>query len=660
MNIGDVFEPEKIAVVGLSCQEGEEGHEIFDNLLTGFNGGLYPVDCDTDEVEGIQVRDIEKSTDMAIISSSNSDVPEVLERCGEKDVEVAVVISSGFSDYGNEALASEVKYAASENQVQLVGPSSIGIVNSEQNLNATAFSELPQSGDVSVFTEDPGLGRQFINSVKNHEFGINNFASLGAKSGVDQTDLLEKWRDCGTKVIAGQIRGVDNGRKFMEEGRKASLEKPVILLKQPSPRDENEFQSKIYNSAFHQTGVIRVETMDELLKTSEAFSNQPLPSGKQVAVISSSKGLSSVISEEIDSSDLCLADLNKDTRDQLNENQSVKLDEEGFLTLPKNPGHEVITRILQDVIDDQSAESVVIAVAPSSDREAKKFARAVENVSKEHQKPVVAAFVGCQVNLSSTSNVSYFDSLRYCVKVLENMNAYSRFLDREEVFRDFSSSFGLDEDQVGSLDGFEEQEKFLKSYGISAPLTKVVDSPRGAVDAAAEVGFPVTMEIDSPDVMDPSEIGAVRSNVETRSEVKAGFKQIIDNIYNEKPEAEIKGVKIQEKVTGREVSIGVKTSPAFGPVVSISSKPGTEAAKGVSFGVPPISEEVAEDMIRKASIDLSNQETESKELKQVLIRLGKLSLDHHEHIQGLDIDRLMLSEESAYAYRASLDSSNTS
>jgi hypothetical protein len=186
-----------------------------------------------------------------------------------------------------------------------------------------------------------------------------------------------------------------------------------------------------------------------------------------------------------------------------------------------------------------------------------------------------------------SSNVDYLETPGECVEVLENMYSYRNFLERDETFKEHEGDEKRELEDVNALEDFENLIDLLESYGLDVPLTRVARSPQGAVDAASEIGFPVVLKVDSPDIRRPSDVDAVRKGIEGRKEVKQAFKEIIDSVYAETPESEVKGVKVQEAVSGAEVSASIQTSPNFGPYIRL--QPESHRSQNDSVAIPPVS-----------------------------------------------------------------------
>lgn len=670
MSLEKLFKPEKVAVVGASRHEGKTGHEIFDNLLHGFEGEVYPVNPNAEEVEGREARDeVQEGTDMAVVAVSSQVVPDVIRDCGEKNVEAAVIVSAGFSETGNESLESEVRYIAEENDVRILGPNVLGLINTENGMNASFASKTPQKGGISFMSQSGAFCTAILDYAEEEGMGFRHFVSLGNKADIDEVDLMQKWREDDTEVVLGYTEGIENGRKFMEEARKTSLQKPIVMIKSGRTRQGGDAASShtgsiagnidAYRAAFRQTGIVEAESSRELLNFGEALSGQPLPSGKSIAVVTNAGGPGVITSDEISERGLELAELEDETLEELEEVLPEEYSGGNPVDVIGDAGHRRYENALEEVLEDGNVDAVIVLLTPQANTEVDKTARAIAEVSEDAEKPVLPCFMGAVdvesgVEILSEKGMTHFRDPKDPVKVLKVMNQYREFLERDETFRDVEVDRQAADAAVENLENFGNQQELLEAYGFDLPMTEVAGAPQEAVESAPNIGYPVVMKIDSPDITHKTDIGAVKTGVETREEVKQKFNEIVDSVYAEKPGSEIRGVKIQEQIEGTEVALGMRNDPQFGPMVMVGlGGIYVEALSDVSFGIPPISEEIAEEMIHELRSHEIFEGMRGKEeiiepVKDAIIRLGELSLDYHGKLESIEINPLIVSDGTAY------------
>lgn len=670
MTFEKLFNPSEVAVIGASRHEGKTGHEVFDNLLHDFEGTVYPVNPEADEVEGRKAFDqVKKGTDLAVIVVPAQVVPKVLKDCGEKNVDAAIVISAGFSETGNKELESEVRYIAEENNIDLLGPNVLGLINTENGMNASFASKIPEQGGISFMSQSGAFCTAILDYAEAENIGFHNFVSLGNKADIDQVDLLKKWREDDTDVILGYTEGIDDGRKFMEEARKTSKEKPIILTKSGRTDKGGEAASShtgsiagnmdAYRAAFHQTGIIEAESSRELLQFGRNLSQQPLPKGENVAVVTNAGGPGVITSDEITERGLQLAELTSETLENLEEEMPEEFTPANPVDVIGDAGHRRYEHALEEVLSDENVDAVIVLLTPQANTEIEKTSKTIIEKSCETSKPVIPCFMGEEEvkkgnKILSKKDMPVFEDPKDAVKTLKVMNNYREFLERNEEFKDIKVDEEKVEDLSSDLESFENQQKLLQEYGLNFSMTEVAEGPQDAVESAAKIGFPVVLKVNSPDISHKSDIGGVKTGLETRKEVEKAFKQIIDNVYNERPDAEIKGLKVQEQVEGLEVALGVKNDPQFGPVLMVGlGGIYVEALKDVSFGIPPISEQQAEHMIdtlqsHEIFEGMRGDQDVTEPVKDSIVRLGELALDNHNKLELLEINPLMVRKDKAY------------
>lgn len=311
------FYPKNVAVIGASHEERKIGHVIFKNLLEKFKGKVYPVNPKTEPILGQKVYpsvlDIEEEIDLAIIAVNASSVPKVLEECGKKGIKNVVIISSGFSETGSlegKKAEEKIKEIAKAYGIRIIGPNTIGIFNSENGLDATFFLEKdvkkPKEGCISFFTQSGTIGILTLDILAKENIGIAKLVSYGNALDVNEADLIEYFStDEKTKVIAGFIESVRNGRKFLEVLRKNK--KPIVLLKGGKTSFGARATSshtaslagdyKVYSNVFKQFNVIEAETWEDLIDYLKILSTGKIAKGKRLAIITNAGGFGVLASD---------------------------------------------------------------------------------------------------------------------------------------------------------------------------------------------------------------------------------------------------------------------------------------------------------------------------------------------------------------------------
>ena len=305
-----LLRPRSIAVIGAARTPGTVGHELVRNLVAGgFKGPVYPVNPSAAHVASLpcfpSVAAVPGEVDLAVVAVPAPAVPEVVEACGRKGVGGLVVVSSHFAEDGEQgaALEREAARLAHSYGMRMVGPNCFGVLNTdpEVSMNATFAREAPVPGNLGFASQSGGLGIAILAEARRRGIGLSNFVSMGNKADVSGNDLLSWWaEDDDTAVGLLYLESFGNPRKFARLARELSRSKPLIAVKggrSAVGRRAASSHTAALASAdeavaalFHQTGVIRVDSIEELFDVAQVVSSQPLGQGMRVAVLSNSGG----------------------------------------------------------------------------------------------------------------------------------------------------------------------------------------------------------------------------------------------------------------------------------------------------------------------------------------------------------------------------------
>jgi len=304
--LDNFFNPKSIAVIGASKTPGKVGHDILKNIIQyGYDGAVYPINPGADEILGRKayplLQDVPDKIDLAIVVIPSKNVPDIIGQCGAKGIDSAIVITAGFRESGIEGskLETELINKAREAGVRFIGPNCLGMIDTHSKVNASFAAGMPAKGNIGFFSQSGALCLAILDRALPDEIGFSKFISMGNKADISDIDImLALAEDENTKVILGYIEGVGDGRRFMEVAAEVSRKKPVIILKSgitsagakaaSSHTGALAGREAAFDSAFKQSGVIRVDTINELFNYAVAFANQPLPKGPNIAIITNS------------------------------------------------------------------------------------------------------------------------------------------------------------------------------------------------------------------------------------------------------------------------------------------------------------------------------------------------------------------------------------
>jgi len=312
--ISALFAPRSVAVIGASQHIGTVGYAILKNVIEGgFTGTVYPVNPKATELRGIpcfpSIAEIPGQVDLAVIIVKSTLVPNILEQCGAKGVRAAIVISAGFKEVSEKGLKLELEAAAvaRRHSIRMLGPNCLGFLNtdSEIKLNATFAKEMPAKGSIAFISQSGALCTAVLEYAKTQGIGFSTLISLGNKADLNELDLLLALRDDpNTRVILLYIEDLTDGKRFIETVREITGEgehsTPILAIKSGRTPEGGRAASshtgslagndEVYDAIFAQSGVLRVDSVDELFDYAVAFSQQPLPKGRRLAIVTNAGG----------------------------------------------------------------------------------------------------------------------------------------------------------------------------------------------------------------------------------------------------------------------------------------------------------------------------------------------------------------------------------
>src|SRR3990172_8650469 len=305
------FQPRAVAVIGASRERGTIGGELFHNLLSyGFNGPFYPVNPTAPVIQSVpaypSVEAISGPVDLAFIAVPAAHVNDVARQCARKGVRALVVISAGFAETGGEGRTrqAELVRICRAAGMRLIGPNCMGIVNTDPavRLNGTFVPFTAEEGRIGFFSQSGALGAAIIDYTNALGLGLSTFVSVGNKADISGNDLISYWEsDPRTGVILLYLESFGNPRKFSRIAQRAGRSKPIAAVKSgQSPAGARATSSHTgalvaasditVDALFHQAGVIRTDTLEELFDVALLLINQPAPRGKRVGIITNGGG----------------------------------------------------------------------------------------------------------------------------------------------------------------------------------------------------------------------------------------------------------------------------------------------------------------------------------------------------------------------------------
>ncbi len=687
-----ILRPTSIAVIGASRRAGTIGYQIVDNLIRhGYEGVIYPVNPQTRAIHSIpaypSVKDIPGPVDLAMVVVPKQFVLDVVEECGQKGVKGVVVISAGFREVGGKGVALEAELVAKvkEHGMRMVGPNCMGVLSTRPGLsmNATFAPTMPPAGPVSFMSQSGAMGVTILDYAAEYGIGIADFVSVGNKPDVSGNDLVEFWsEDERTSVILMYLENFGNPERFTQLARTITKKKPIIVVKAGrtgvGARAATSHTGALagadvaVDALLGQSGVIRVDTVEDLFDLAMAFDELPVPAGNRVAIITNAGGPGIIIADACESRGLEVAPLSEKTQAALREVLAEEASVRNPVDMIASATPESYRLVLDRVLEDEGIDAAIAAFVPPLGVRQEDVAQAIVDAKEGHDKPVLAVLMGrqglpqgrAQLHEAGVPGYIFPES---AAKALAAMYRYRQWLEQPEgTFQEFEVDRAAVEEIL--REARESGETHLagpdalavfRAYGIPVLESRIVSSADAAAAAADELGYPVVMKVESPDVVHKTDVGGVVVDLRTDEEVRVEYEAMVNRVQKAVPDADIRGVLLQPFVRGgRETIVGGTTDPTFGPLLMFGlGGVYVEALKDVVFRVHPLTDLDAQQMVRSIRgyrvLEGIRGEPPADEaaITDVIQRVSQL-MGENPSIEELDINPFLVQESGGVALDA--------
>lgn len=551
-SIDRLLHPRVVAVVGASREPGTVGHEVFRRLVaSGFTGTVYPVNAAASHVASVyayqDLADVPERVDLVVIAVPAPRVAAVLRTCAARGVRSVIVVSSGFADGGpaGQVLLAEVCQIARDAGIRLLGPNAMGVINtaSTSRLHATFAVGNPPPGRVGAFTQSGALAGTFLTDAARRAIGFSTFVSAGDRSDVSTNDLLEYWQtDPRTELVLLHLQNFGNPRRFARITRRLGRTKPVVALK--SGQDSSGGAA---DALFAGTGVIRVDTLNQLFDTAALLAHQPLPAGRRVGVVGTSSALAALATDACHSYSLAVPGLSATTRAALarivghdGADNPVDL---GPLADPDR-----FDAALRLVAGSGEVDALLTLVTPHA--QVDRLGAAVLAASRDHGLPVLASYLGQDgmpaplavpdaVGSPGRGSVPSYSSPESAALALSRAADHAAW--RARAQGQVPSLSGIDTAHARAVtaravtghavvdDAWLPEpvvHSLLADVGLRLwPSTRVADAD-SALAAAHRVGWPVAIKIAEERFRSRLDVGAVQLGVGDPAELTAAWQAV--------------------------------------------------------------------------------------------------------------------------------------
>ena len=616
--------PASVAVIGAGVRPRSVGHEVLRNILDGgFTGTVHVVNPNHDAVLGIasvaSPLDLPVAPDLAIVAVPAANVLDVVEACGARGARGVLLLTAGFGETGDAGriLQHQVLAAARLHGMRLIGPNCLGLVNTDPavRLNATFAPLTIQPGNLGLVSQSGALGIAVLTAAQRCGLGVSQFVSVGNKADVSSNDLLLAWEaDERTSVIGLYIESFGNPRKSARTARRVSRTTPIIAIKAGrSAAGKRAGQSHtaaaassdtVVDALFVQSGVLRVDRMEQLLDVARLLAEQPVPAGPNVAIVGNSGGPEILAADAAEAAGLVVVELDEATSDLIGAAVPSAASRRNPVDLGAAVQPDEVGAAVRILLDAPEIDAVMTVFTETLSADPGEVMDAVVAATAGSGKPVAATQVGDQprsVAVPGTNHaIPVFSFPEPAANALGFAYRYAQIrsapLDQPARLEamDVEGARALVTDRLAVEAGWldpQDAASLLARYGIALCPQRVVADVDAAVQAAAELGYPLAVKL-AGGVVHKTDVGGVRLGVGDEKDLREAFAAV---------QAAGSGstVLIQPMVAaGTELIAGAVQDPQFGPVIMLGAG-GVLADMIVDrqFRLAPLSVQDADQMI---------------------------------------------------------------
>jgi acyl-CoA synthetase (NDP forming) len=688
--------PRTVAVIGASTNtEIIRGRLLQIMLLRDFPGRIYPVTRSQAEVQGLRaypsITDVPEPVDLAVIVIPAAAVPETLAQCGARGVKAAIIITSGFAEECGErgpALQAQICDIAARHGIVICGPNCEGLVNAMAPLAAT-FSpslehvDVPLAPDVeggrpiAVISQSGGISFSYLNRGRPRQLRFTYLISSGNEANVEGFDYVDFMLDEGrTDIFLMYVEAIKSGDRFRTAATKAAdAGKPLIIAKvgrseagrraAASHTGSLAGADRAYDAVFRRYGVVRCDDMDEMLDVAAGFAFCPLPRGRRVGLLSASGGGAVWMADALSANGLVLGELDPATTKEIDALIPSYGTSQNPVDLTAQAVREVgYARVIDLLRCSPAVDAVVVVGSLASERLLQRDREALARVVAESDKPVLF----CAYTLASAQAIAVlagcgipaYTSLGSCARALGALADYAEFQarwQRRTAGDSGSTVTPATRDEISRKLGAAEKplteyeaKGLLAAYGIPRPAESQVPNEDAAAAAAARIGFPVALKVQSGDITHKTEAGAVALGLGSERAVRAAYRLVLASARAAVPNADVRGVLVQRMAApGVEMIVGVSRDPVFGPIVMLGlGGIYVEVLGDVVFVPAPLDAEDVRDMLarlrgRRLLEGVRGQPAADVEaLVDVVVRLSRFAADHAEAIAEIDLNPVIV------------------
>ena len=682
-----LFMPASIVVLSGKVDEPEsqtaQGRALHAALVAQhFTGTLTFLDVN---VTGTLADLAHVQADLAIIAVPVAEVASALAIAGRIKCRAALVISSGI----DATHAAELHKIARRDGVHLLGPNCLGFQRPHLQLNASVAGALCAKGPLALVSQSGALTSSILDWAASNGVGFSTVVSLGPNTAVDMAQVLDFLAsDAQTHSIVVYLEGITDARRFMSALRAAANAKPVVVLKAGRKPAGNRAalthsgtivgSDDVFDSALRRAGAVRVRSFVELFSAVKCLASRYRPVGRRLAIVTNGGGPGVLAADWVSEIKLQLASLDLEQVKFLTPQLPPLASLCDLIDLSEEAGPAHFKLAVETAGKAAQVDGILVIFSPKVDVDSVAVAEALVEIKKQVSKPLLTclmgdATVGAARDILNGSSIPNFRTPEAAVGAFGNI---ASFYQNQQLLQQTPPPLSdlAKPDVEGARMLIEsvlaerrkvltemESKALLAAFHIPVTKTILARTVNEAIMIATQLGFPVALKIDSPDVSHKSDVQGVALNVSSAVGVRDTFLEMTQAVAKLKPGARINGVTIQNmasKKRGREIYIGLVTDDPFGPVIAFGAG-GTmiELMNDRAMELPPLNQFLARRLIDRSRVadtlgDWRGATPANREaVEQVLLRVSEMVCELPQ-LREMDINPIIVDEFGAVAVDA--------
>lgn len=697
-----LLKPKAVAVLGASANKNKLGYLQVKALLDGgFQGEIYPINPNTDKIEGLRCYDslasLPAPVDLAVFCVSADSAEECLYDCANNKVKSVILFASGYSEVGEEGVKKQerLQKIAVDSGIRILGPNCVGLVNTVNGLVCTfspGLTALPlkDKREVGFITQSGAFGVLTYIAAAQAGLTFNYFVSVGNEAETEFSDLVEYMiHDFETSVISGYLEGEKNPDRLRKLAAEAlEVNKPIIIMKSGrstaggraavSHTGSLAGSDKIYDGFFKQTNIVRADDYNDIISFSKLFQAKKLPKGRNTVIITSSGGRGINEADRCEDYGLPVQQLKAQTKQEIEKRipsfgsaaNPIDLTAEAAVTNP-----ELFVEPLKALIEDPDVDIIMFSEFPMGwDVDSPHLQEFIRLCNRTDKLVFITTFPLEGMAVPSGTEELERNGIPVITGDLNPVRALKKLVDYSERYQKMKHVDKTENMQQqtevnvskwlnpGAVLSESQASEVLEAYGIPTAKRAIAKTEMEAVQQANTIGYPVVVKIHSADIPHKSDANAIELNLWHEQDVRTAYRQVLQNAEAYRPNAELDGVLVQQMLPkGEEIICGVSNDSSFGPVIMFGlGGVFVEVFEDTAFRVAPITKQDAIDMIMETKGYQILQGTRGKSavdmeaIADILMRVSALVSDYRHAIQELDINPLIVYKQGIVAADAML------